>query len=430
MNPKKNLKNNSVLFIFTAIMLFFWSEGLMLQIFQFNETKNILKSIAVILILFFSFLSLFSFKKDKIKEILHSKYSSFIFIILINILFTQLISSYLIFGESFYSALRGPLFFGSIFIFFILTIHSSEDSVNKINKLLIFFSLAMIVLQTFSAIFPELGVELLNEEAFISERFNRNRLTPLLTMASVIIYSTFYFTSKVLSFFEKKQFNKLFFLNISLLLIHLYYFLFIAMSRVKSISILVTILIFILIINNTKQLLRYLPIFVILLFILSIYKEGIFFEIISYFIQTIVEESQVMHSNVGVRIQGLLYNIELFKKSLFFGIGQAAPSSAGIINFGISNFSYNLADLGTFAMIILYGFPSLFITIYIYIHIFKDIFSFKKNSDGQYNILINSIAMFFIYRIVSFSHHFYWHTEAIWWGIIFFILHKILYNKK
>jgi len=54
----------------------------------------------------------------------------------------------------------------------------------------------------------------------------------------------------------------------------------------------------------------------------------------------------------------------------------------------------------------------------------------KNNYEGQSKLILNTIAMFFIYRIISFSHHFYWHIEAIWWGIIFFILHKLVYNNK
>ena len=136
--------------------------------------------------------------------------------------------------------------------------------------------------------------------------------------------------------------------------------------------------------------------------------------------------------NVGIRMYGIQYYYELFKETGFIGVGM---SKSPQVMKGFLDFGFNFADQGIFATFFMFGFPSLILILFTYFKIFKDLRVSTKIDQNDYSnyqekIIREAIFLFFAYRILTFSHIYFWHQSSIWRGVLFYMIYKTTSKLK
>jgi hypothetical protein len=331
------------------------------------------------------------------------------------------------FGESLGSSLRGVLRFAALLVGILLVLKSYNGIVYDINKVLIAISLFQVILQIFCSFFPEIGRTILTNNAFVLERYGRSRLTVLWSMTPLLIHGVSFFWVKVTDYSVrlKKKVPSLL-----CLAIYLYYILFVTMSRKMFISLAIVFIASIIISSSPKRLLHVLVVAILGGLLMNFLLDGILITEFNNIFSSMSEEASGSSGNIGIRLSGMKYYFDYFLKSDLLGIGFTPGSSKNEIMYGFLTYGYNVSDQGTIGMVFMFGIPSLVISFLIFHRVFKDLYNILAKSGERARIIAKTLIIAFVYRIVAITHLFYWHQEAIWWGIFLFMVYQLVEEHK
>ena len=105
---------NKLLILFTASLLFLWSEGFQLRVLQFSENFKVLRIVSVFLIVFSAAICILFVD---IKPLFRNFYFRSIFGLIALVMLPTFFTGTLLYGQCLQEIVRSPLFFSALFIF-------------------------------------------------------------------------------------------------------------------------------------------------------------------------------------------------------------------------------------------------------------------------------------------------------------------------
>jgi len=142
---------------------------------------------------------------------------------------------------------------------------------------------------------------------------------------------------------------------------------------------------------------------------------------------TATEEFQYGEGNVGIRVFGIEYYMNLFKESGYIGIGMYSNklSSSDVFNLGREAFSYNPADHGIFAVLYQFGFPAIALTLIFLFHIFRDLKVIRFQGLPEHSPIAMAIHLYLVFSIIGLLAIFWKPVESLWVGIMLFLIWRM-----
>jgi len=411
---------NTILLLFVALLIFLWSNGFNLLFFDFSDRFKLLNLAAIFIIA-----GLAGIRIVFTSKIVFTKnyYFWFIILILCAILFPTYINLVITSGLKPIEVLRSGFFYSGFFIFIILVSYQSAPNiVNKLNTIIIAmisFNVLFIVVFSF---FPDLA-----NSVFVHtmERFGRIRIGVESGLGPMTHYAFFYILIMCTQSSERIKSKILYFFLFG---IYIWYFFAVVMSRRAIFVLLAIVGYYFLTRLNGKQRMRILlalPLVLSLLFVLP--QSTIIVDSIQSSFVTAVEEFQYGEGNVGIRVFGIEYYLNLFKESGYMGIGMLSnrlPSSDPLL-VGAEFFRYNPADHGIFAVLYQFGFPAIVLTIIVLYYIFRDLKAVRLQGMPEHWPIAMAIHLYLVFSIIGLLAIFWKPSESFWTGIMLFMIWKM-----
>ncbi len=412
--------SNRWLLLFTGLLIFLWSEGFRLQALEFSERYMVLKLAAMFLILLAIVLRapFVSF---------HRLFRNFYFWGIIGlfavVLFPTYVTGILQYGQGLQELLRLPKLYCGMFIFVLLVIHQTRSNfVNRLNALIVVMSVANASLFVAVSFFPEIGHNLLTDSAWILPRFDYPRISTAMT--PIIIYSIFYLLHVLIKREYPFKVRKWCFVSLFILLFFLF---FVYLSRFIIFGVLLTAGFYFLFYLNIRHKISIMVSLLVIVVLTEIYTKYKPIHLIRNCFTSGWEEYKYADGNVGIRIYGIRYYANEFRKSGYIGIGlvSSVRASQTSVSIGMTQYRYNPADLRIFAVLFQFGFPAIVLTIVILNRMFRDLAFVIRHGNSRHQSIAMAILLYLLYQIFTLSHIFLWHKFAFWTGLFFFMVWRM-----
>lgn len=414
-------KRNILLLTFVAVSIFLWSNGFNLRIFDLSDRFNFLNLAAIFIILFIALTSLI-FRTQK--QYLSNYYFWCIIGILAATTFPTLFNLVLTKGLSFRDLIAAELTFSGLFIFIILISFKTNHSfVTKINTTLIAITSINVLAIVLLSLVPNMA-----DSIFVktSERFERIRIGVATGLGPMVHYVFFYLLVMCI---EGAQFLKRriipYFLSF---IVFTWYIFAVEMGRRTIFAILAVTSYYLFIrMDGVKKLRIILLLPFIFAFFVVIPQSSIILDSIQSSFITATEEFQYGEGNVGIRVFGIEYYMNLFKESGYIGIGMYSNklSSSDVFNLGREAFSYNPADHGIFAVLYQFGFPAIALTLIFLFHIFRDLKVIRFQGLPEHSPIAMAIHLYLVFSIIGLLAIFWKPVESLWVGIMLFLIWRM-----
>lgn len=417
-NNFKHSKIGIMPFLFVGFLLFLWSKGLMLKIFEIHEKYDILKISAVTLIVLST--SIFILKKPK-KTLFENFYYWAILAILLFSSLPTFITGTFTYGQDPIETLRRTQNYYAYFIFIILFYWLGKNAlaIKKLNLVIVSFSVVLCCLFILCAIYPSVGRTILISDAYLPDRFGLQRLTTLSATVPFISYSIIYLFLLLAHGRGQKTL-----LAIVPFLIMVFFLLFVSISRSSIIAMSILVIVYVLFKLPLRNKLVLLYASVLILVSSEVLFTNSPFDLICDSYDTLVSETINVEGNVGIRIEGVKYLIDGFSSTggIGFGLVSTERTQWNVLSEGFSR-GYNPADMGIFGVFLLFGFPAIILTIVICLKLFNDILKSEQLIVDIDILIINkALAGYFALSILMFSPLFFWDFFSLSWGIFFYMV--------
>ncbi len=410
---------NNLLMLFTASLIFLWSEGFQLRILEFSERYAVLRIICVFLIVLWAALRI-SFAD--IKPLVRNFYFLSILAMLAAVMVPTFFTGTLLYGQGLEEIVRRPLFFYALFIFVPLFYYPMDVStLKRLSTVIVAFGVSLALFQSIFSFLPDIGKIILNDSAYIPSRFELTRMTAMSAMTPCVFYATFY----LITSFSLRKNSILCALGLAILL---YYIFFVFMSRSFILGLGIVLLLFCVFYPPVRKRLLSLGLLVLLLVILSqSFVEFGPFDVIKESVVSIKDEASAVKGTVGTRMKGIEHYWHEFQKTWYVGIGLVSPVRGADTSIGIAlkKYNFNPADQGIFGIIMQFGFQALILTGVICYRMFRDLQFVIRSRISNIKMIALSVQLYLLFKIVTFSHIFLWGKLSIWWGLLFFITWKM-----
>lgn len=414
-----NYNRNKLLILFTASLIFLWSEGFQLRILEFSERYKVLRIVSVFLIVLWAAIRMLF---ADIKPLLRNFYFISILALLAAVMLPTFFTGTLLYGQGLDEVLRRPLFFYALFIFVPLFYYPMDVStLKRLNTVIVVIGVSLALFQSVFSFVPDIGKIILNDSAYISSRFELTRMTVMSAMSPCVLYATFY----LIAAFSLRKNSILCALGLAILL---YYLFFVFMSRRVILGSGIVLLLFCVFYPTVRKRLLLWGLLVFLLLVLSqpFVKSGPI-DVIKESAISIKDEANSIEGTVGIRMRGIQYYWHEFQKTWYVGIGlvsgvRAANTSVGI---GMTEYKFNPADQGIISVFLQFGMQGLILTGIICYRMFRDLRYVTRYGISDLKMIALSIQLFLLFKIVTFSHVFLWRSGGIWWGLFFYITWKM-----
>lgn len=411
-------KSNILLLTFVAASIFLWSNGFDLRIFDLSDKFKSLTIAANFIILIVASISLIF--KTQVRYTTNY-YFLFIMAIFAAIFLPSFLNLVITSGLSFKELFRSGLFYSGIFIFVILIAYTRNPStVIKLNSMIV----TIISINVFAFIvlsfFPDLAKYILVKTL---ERYDRIRIGIASGLGPMLHYTFFYLLVMCAEGAQSLRRNILPYLLSFIALV--WYIFAVEMGR-RTIFAILAVTIYYLFIRMTRvkkiRMILLLP-FIFSLFVIIPQSSIISDSIQSSFI-TATEEFQYGEGNVGIRVFGIEYYMNLFKESGFVGIGMFSNKLPGTdpLMTGAESFRYNPADHGIFAVLYQFGFPAIILTVIILLRIFRDLKLIRQHGLMAFRPIAIALHLYFIFSIIGLWAIFWKPIESFCIGIMFFMI--------
>ena len=410
---------NKLLILFTASLIFLWSEGFQLRALEFSESLKVLRIVSVFLIVLWAAICMLL---ADIKPLFRNFYFRSILGLIAIVMLPTFFTGTLLYGQGLQEIVRRPLFYYALFIFVPLFYYPIDAStLKRLNMVIVVIGVSLALFQSIFSFVPDIGKIILNDNAYIASRFELTRMTVMSAMTPCVLYATFY----LITAFSMRKNNILFALGLAILL---YYIFFVYMARSIIFGLGIVLLLFCVFYPAVRKRLLSWGLLVLLLLILSqpFVKFGPI-EMIKESVISVEDEASSIEGTVGIRMRGIKYYWHEFQKTWYVGTGLVSSVRGTDTNVGIGmiEYKFNPADQGIFSVVMQFGFQALILTGVICYRMFRDLRFVIRYGILDLKIIALSIQLFLLFKIVIFSHIFLWHSMGIWWGLLFYITWKM-----
>ncbi len=410
---------NKLLILFTALLIFLWSEGFQLRTLQFSERYAVLRIVSVFLIVLWAAIRT-SFAG--IKPLFRNFYFRSILGLLAVVMLPTFFTGTLLYGQGLDEVVRRPLFFYGLFIFVPLFYYPTDIStLKRLSAVIVVFGVSLALFQSAFSFVPDIGKVILTDNAYIFSRFELTRMRVMSAMVPCVLYATFY----LISSFSMRKNSILCALGLVILLYYIF-FVYMARSAIFGLGI-VWLLSCVFYQSVRRRLLSWgLLFFLLLILSQSFMKFGVI-DIIKESAISIKDEIAGVEGTVGTRMRGIEYYWHEFQETWYVGIGMVS-SVRGVdtsVGIGMTEYKFNPADQGIFSVILQFGFQALILTGVICYRMFRDLRYVTRYGISDLKLIALSVQLFLLFQIVTFSHIFLWYWVGIWWGIFFYITWKM-----
>lgn len=419
-NNRFTIKYDTILLFFLAILIFLWSNGFNLSIFDFSDRFNLLNLFGLLLIVFFAGHSMLFVSW---KQYSRNYYFWCIVGMLATALFPTFVNLVIVKGLSPIEVLRSGLRYCGLFIFILLiSCRTSSSFVAKLNALVLGIAtvnvLSLIALSFFPAVADSLFVKTM-------ERFGSIRLQIFSVLTPMAQYAFCYalvICTKDVHLTKKKVFYLLLFG------IYFWYFFVIALGRRTILALLMVISYYI--VFHLRGRYKFRAIFAlpfILLLFLVVPRSTVILDSIKSSYTSSVEEYQYGEGNVGIRVRGIDYYSHQFKESGYLGIGLGSNrlQLSDPYRLGMERYRYNSNDHGIFAVLYMFGFPGIVLTVIFLFHIFRDLAIIRRRGSPEHQSVAMAIHLFLVFSIVALLQIFWKPSLSLWTGLIFFMVWRM-----
>jgi len=406
--------------LFVAILIFLWSNGFGLSIFDLSDRFKVLNLAAIFIILIAAGISIIFTSH---KRYLRNYYFWYIVLIFGAALFPTFINLVILGGLSPIEVFRSGLFYSGFFIFIILISYQTDYStVTKLNSIIITVISANVLAIVTLSFLPDSAQSIFTQTL---ERFERIRIGVNAGLSAMTQYVFFYL---LIICTKSDQTLRKKIPYILLFGVYVWYFFAVEMGRRAIFTLLAVVGYYFLTRLNGSQRMRIL---FVLPFVLSLFfvvpQSTIIVDSIQSSFVTAVEEFQYGEGNVGIRVFGIEYYLNLFKESGYVGLGMLSnrlPSADAFI-LGAEVYKYNPADHGLFAVLYQFGFPAIVLTIIFLFHIFRDLKVVRLQGMLEHWPIAMAIHLYLVFSIIGLSAIFWNPWESFWTGIMFFMIWRM-----
>lgn len=144
-------------------------------------------------------------------------------------------------------------------------------------------------------------------------------------------------------------------------------------------------------------------------------------------ILTSVTEFEEGGGTVGVRLEGIAFNMQIFADTGYFGIGNRSdrlPSNDPYY-YGREIFRYHAGDHGFFGVFYRYGVTGLLVSFFLIYGIFRDVRFVRRYGSVHHGDIASAIQLVMLHGIIGMGDMFWNEGHAAFYGLLFFILWRI-----
>jgi hypothetical protein len=333
-------------------------------------------------------------------------------------------SGHFLYGQSLSELLRRPLFYYALFLFAFLYLENlGKQFLLRLILILIVMSVVSSLIAIIASYNFHFSSKYLVRSIFVAERYGHIRVCTNFT--PWIVFSSFV-CIVALTLNRKSRAHSL---GLAFaLLINLYYLFFVNMGRTIILIFIIIVFIYSFIYLTLHQRIILLLVFVCLVTSLQIKLINGPLDIIKKSIDLMtIESSSNQKNNVNVRVGGVLFFANEFKKTNYIGSGMLSSvrSSNAYIVTQMKRERFNPADIGFFSVLFRFGFPAVILSLILLLRLFKDLKIIIKNGEQEFKVIAISIQLYLMYNLLSFKHLIFWRNSSVEWALLMFFVWRL-----
>lgn len=413
------LSRHTVGVILVLILIFMWSDGFALNIFNFSDDLNILKLIMMFAL--FGITIIFYLANPG-----NDAFSSVYGLSILGILSIALLTTfyYLVIGAglSVIEVFRVNLLYPGLFSFFVLAIclnfNGAADITVRVISVTVFMYIVFLMI---------ISVDRQLADMFVvrtSLRFDDTRIT--LREGLRLLGSLFFFLMVVKIGSARTAYQKAMYAGATL--VFLTYLVTVNMSRRMIMLMLITTFVFVLFYGSAQRRFYYLSIVAILTALIWFTPIGEPIRIgIESSLSTSATEFEERGGTVGVRIEGIMFNMQIFADNGYFGIGNRSdrlPTTDPYF-YGREIYRYFHGDHGFFGVMYRFGIIGTLVSLIIVNRIYWDTRFIRKYGSANHKEIALAVWLVFLFGFLSFDEMFWTQRYSAFYGLLFFLVWRM-----
>lgn len=417
-NFRQGISIHTLLLGLIFLVLFLWSNGFSFSYFDLSERFRLLQLIGMFSIVGLSVLVILfkGWRKD---------YSNFYVMVLFGIIFCAVFPTFLYLvtfnGLSPVEVFRVTLLYPGLFIVIVLmSFRTRPDFVRRMARMLVITITIYVAFLLIISLSPQLAESMMQRT---SERFEQTRITLRYGLAILGAFAFYYFLVK--AFTTKGSIKFLYILAIGLFFL---FHLTTSIGRRDVLSIIAVILYYWCFhISNIKRIYGILLVVVCIASLLFIPQFEVAKKTFQSIFFTTSEDYVAKEGTIGVRLEGMKFNFQIFRESGYLGIGilsdRLPPTDP--YYYGRVIYLFNPNDHGIFAVIYRFGPLGIFFTIIVLVRVYNDLKVIRKYGNySQYQIAM-AIHLVFVGELIGLSHIFWKPDNSYSFGLLFYMIWRM-----
>ncbi|MFP4573786.1 MAG: hypothetical protein ACLFNW_12540 [Desulfobacterales bacterium] len=415
------IRRDTVLLFFVAAMIFLWSNGFNLRVFDISARFKLLQLAGMFVIFSIGMHRLLS---RPLARYLQYNYFRFIAGMLAAMLFPTFVYMVLINGLSPINVFHAGLLYPGLFIFIILMSYKTDTSfIIRLNRLIFVAMTGYILFLIFLAETPALADALLVKT---SDRFGLVRIVISHGMGPFAIYAFCYALVQATKGGHSLKGKTLYF---SVLLVYIWYFFTIALGR-RTMLVLIFLLGYYWFfhlrpVRKVQTAFAAVFLVIVLPFVFPQSTQ------VAYSVYSAYESSVVgfdeYEGGAKTRIEGMEYNLNLFQDTAYIGLGLLSNRLPGTdpYRYGRVHYRYHAGDHGLVAVLYRFGFPGLILTLFILYQMFKDLNVIYRHGREEYRSIALGLHLYLVFCLAGLLQIFWKDNMSLWVGLMFFMVWRM-----
>ncbi len=414
-------RQGTVLLLFVVVVIFLWSNGFNLQLFDLSDRFKLLNLFGLFMIVTAAG---FSMTLVSWARYFRNYYFWCIAGILAVALFPTFVNLVVVNSLSPVEVLRSGLGYSGLFIFILLISYRTDFSfVVKLNTIIFAMATVNVLFLVVMSVVPGVAESLLVIN--IRGRFDRIRLVVASGIVPMVQYA---FCYALVIGTERVRFATRKALYLLFLVAYFWYFFIVEMGRRTIVVLLIIITYYIVFhLRGRYRLRTVFALFFILSLLFAVPQFNAIQNAIKSTYSSSIEEYQLREGNVGIRLEGINYYLNLFKESGYLGIGlpsNRVQQSDPYIQ-GTEWYRFNPNDHGIFTVLYSFGFPGIVLTIVFLFHLFGDLTIIRRRGPPEHQAIAMAIHLYLVFSIVALLQIFWKPSISLWTGLMFFMVWRM-----
>jgi hypothetical protein len=417
-SPMEGTRHHNLLLGLIFLLLFMWSNGFGLSVFDLSDRFKVLQLISIFVIIALSALVIIFKGWRKV-------HSNFYVVVVFGIIFCAMFPTFLYLvvlrGLSPIEVFRVTLPYSGLFIVVILmSFRTRSEFVERLTWMSVITVTAYVTILLLLSLFPDIADDMIQKT---SERYGHTRISLQYGLNVLGIFAFFFFLVKAFSVKGSKK-N----VYISAVVLFLLFHLTTSIGRRDILSIFVVVLYYWLFyLSNIKKIYGVL---LVIFFISSIWFVPQFEKARKIFpsiLHSTSEDFATKEGTIGVRMEGIKFNFQIFRDTGYLGVGILSDrlQSNDPYYYGREIFRFNPNDHGLFAVIYRFGPLGVIFTFVVLVRIFKDLNIIRRYGAYQQQHIAMAIHLVLVNDLVGFTHVFWKPLQSFVYGLLFYMIWRM-----